>query len=329
MVTRTDQRVAEDSGLLTVTEPRAARERPAAGERLRKKLAELDELQGGEAQRRAEQRRQLEDSIREKSEERSRLLHEAEVLEEQVRDLRRQLEGLPDETSDRAQRISDRLGVFSGVLHAEVHRVDEMVAAYADYSAVHAQWTAELASTPDLAEKRKLVEFYEANPNTIDELDSILRSVIEQSLDEARAALAERGEPVRPPAAAPVYECVTPLAGGGSVAAVVIPAGCEATAAGHPHAVFVAEVLAAVSQALLELTDADAPVLICGDDRLPEAVVVGAPCTTDALDADLFGVRVLELLADSQLVGVEVLDPADGELAAGIGELVQWKADHR
>lgn len=328
-----DRRLATDdpSGLVTVSDTPPPKERPAAGERLRRSLAELDERQSAEAQRHGDQRRKLADEIRDVTEERSRLLEEAKRLEARARALRTELEGLPDEGSDRAQRITDRLAAFARALRAEIHLVNDMVAAYADYRDACERWELALAAAPELIESRRLVEFHDADPNAIAELPDVIRGLVERSLADARTELAGRGEPSRPQALAPIYECVTPLADGGSVVAVVIPASCGAVSPGNPHALFVAEVLAAMSDALLELTDADAPVLICaeGDEELAGSVVVGAPCGTDALDADLFGVRVQELLGESRLVGVEVLPIGDADLAAGIGGIVRRKADQR
>lgn len=332
MATRSDdRRITAHDGLLTFDDAPTIVERPGPGDRLRRALAELDERQGEETRKRAEERRGLAEDIRRLTEERNDLLRRAGELKDKVGELQGRLDQLPDEAAGRAQLVTDRLAALGRVMRADVHMVNDMLDDYAGYLRARREWDQELAAAPELADSIRLVEFHTATPDAVTELPEVLREIIESKLTEARASLTGRGEPVRPEALAPVYGCVAPNPGGGSVALVVIPGSCEAVRDGHPHAGFVAEVLAAMSHSLLEETDADAPVVVCpdGDDPLRGAIVVGAVCGTDALDADLFGVRLQELLADSHLVGVEVQPIEDPDLAGGLADIVRARAEAR
>lgn len=326
-------RVVDAGGILAFDDAVAApvKARPALGERLRAALAELDERQGEEARRRSEQRRALGEEIRGLREQSKELYERAQELRRKAEEAQGRLDLLPDEGAGRSQLVIDRLSALGRVLRAEVHALNDMLDAYATYRDAWSRWDAELTARPDLDEARRLVEFHSASPAEIAELPDVLRTIVERQLASAQAALDELGEPQRPAEVAPVYECVSPAPGGGSVVAVVIPGSCDAMRGGHPHASFVAELLAAVSQALLEGTDADAPVVICPDtdDPLRGAVVVGATCTTDALDAELFGVRLQELLSESRLVGVEVHSIDDADLAGGLADLVRARVEAR
>lgn len=332
MVTRSDERrLAVHDGLLTLDDAPVATERPGPGDRLRRALAELDERQGQEARNRAEERRSLADEIRRLTEQRNELMRQAEELKREAAKLQGRLDLLPDEAAGRAQLVTDRLSALGRVMRAEVHMVNEMLGPYATYQRARREWEQELAAAPELGESIRLVEFHATNPDAVTELPEVLRDIIEAKLSEAQASLTERGEPTRPTALAPVYECVAPNPAGGSVALVVIPSSCDALRDGNPHAGFVAEVLAATSRALLEETDADAPVVVCPDDDDPlrGAIIVGAVCGTDALDADLFGVRIQELLADSNLVGVEIQPIEDPDLTGGLADIVRSRAEAR
>ena len=332
MGTNINQRHESHDGLLTVADEPHRRERLAPGERLRKELRDLDSLQNDETRKRTEERQQISDDISTKSAKHQKLLSEAQKLKDEIDQLKGRLEQLPDEAAGRAQLVADRLAAFGRVLRSETHTVGEMLNVYTSYRLARTDWEAAVTARPDLEESRRLLDYEANSPAAIAALDDVLRGIIDRQLASARDAVASVPEPTRPPELAPIYACVAPAPGVGSVITVVLPTNRESFNEGHPHARFVAEILAAMSQALLEGTDADAPVVLAPtgeDDPLRGTVLVGATCGTDTLDAELFGVTVQELLASSQTIGVEVQAIDDVDLAGALTELVRRKAEAR
>ncbi|MDA8312284.1 MAG: hypothetical protein M0Z46_17090 [Actinomycetota bacterium] len=330
MSQRGGERLGEAGGLVTRVDAPVHPGRPAPGERLATELADLDAQHRREAgaagEARADLAREIErlESERAGLREQARALNrEADALGGRVTELNHRLDALPDEARFRAQRAADRFSLMGRVLHADTHAVREMLDAYALHVSERRAWESKVRSTPEMTEDVELLEYAQSSPDAIEKLDGVVRAIIEQRLAEAKDKVADLPEPTRPEAAAPIYECVAPGVDAGMVAVVAIPCGPAALTEHHPEADLVAEVLAAVSKALLEQTDADAPVVRARNDRddpLYDVLLVGARCSE--VDADIFGAQLLELFEECRGLGLTLVPINDKELALSLAKLL-------
>jgi hypothetical protein len=329
--------LGEAGGLVTrVAAP--PRTRAEGGERLREALAELDERHAHEADETVTVRNAIAADIATKESQRDELLshareltRQAEVISSEVAELQRRLDALPDEVRVRAQRALDRLSRLGRVLHADTYAVGRMLDAYSVYTKERRTWELSVRQSPEMTKDVELLGYAETSADAIAALDPVVREIIEQRVADARAKVGNFPEPTRPVEAAPIYECVAPDPEGGSIAMLAIPCGPGAMTEHQPESVLVAEVIAAMTRALLDLTDSDAPVVRTApdyEDPLQEVVLVGAR-TGDAFDAELFGARLLEIFEDCNTLGIALEPIDDKELAVALAGLVQRELDTR
>ena len=159
------------------------------------------------------------------------------------------------------QRMNDRLGVIGRVLRADRHDIESMVSAFDDYAQRRNEFATKQGQDPSIEVDRELLSEVAKGDDFLRDLPEVVRGVVVQRAQEAQERLESLDLPTRPEASAQVYAGESPTVGGGHVYTVVVPCPNDAGSQSSSHSRLLANIIAAMCQALRHRPGLQAPTL--------------------------------------------------------------------